>query len=527
MGAPRLSPEQRVARLAADGGSAALVGNLIGLEKEGLRVSVGGRIAASAHPAALGSALTHPYITTDFSEALIELITPALADPRAVLEFLADIHRYVYRHLGDELLWVTSMPCVLGGARDIPLARYGTSNAGLMKTIYRRGLGNRYGRTMQVIAGVHFNFSFADAFWDLYQSQLGDTQEAVWFRSDAQMGMLRNLQRIGWLVPYLFGASPAVCASFVQGRATDLQRFDEATLYYPHATSLRMGDIGYQNKQEEGTGIKANYDSLDAYVRSLVWAIETPCPRYEEIGVKVGDRYEQLNANVLQIENEYYSSVRPKQITEWLEKPTQALRRRGIRYIELRSLDLDIFEPIGVGIDQLRFLDVLMLYCLLEESPRIGSRERRDIDENLVLTAHRGREPGLELGRERVPVELRQWALEILDGMVPVAELLDGGSAGPRSLGLARQMEKVRHPELTPSARTLEMMRAQGDCFFAFARGLAESHRATLMAQAPDAAVLERFDRLAEESWRRQREIEAADTQGFDDFLADYFAPRD
>ena len=521
------SLQRRVARLAADGASAALADNLIGLEKEGLRVSVGGRIASSAHPAALGSALTHPYITTDFSEALIELITPALKDPLAVLDFLADIHRYVYRHLGDELLWVTSMPCVLGGARDIPLARYGNSNAGIMKTVYRRGLGNRYGRTMQVIAGVHFNFSFADAFWDLYQQQLGDPRDAVWFRSDAQMGMIRNLQRIGWLVPYLFGASPAVCASFVQGRATDLQRFDEATLYYPYATSLRLGDIGYQNKQEEGTGIKANYDSLDAYVRSLTWAIETPCPRYEQIGVKVGDRYEQLNANVLQIENEYYSSVRPKQITEWLEKPTQALRRRGIRYVELRSLDLDIFEPIGVGSEQLRFLDVLMLYCLLLESPRIAARERRDIDENLVLTAHRGREPGLELGRDRVPVALSRWALEILEGMVPVAELLDGGAGGPRSLGLARQMEKVRHPELTPSARTLALMRERGECFFAFARGLAESHRETLLSQTPGAEVLERFDRLAEESWRRQREIEAADTQTFDDFLADYFARRD
>ena len=233
-----------MADLAAAGASATLAGNRIGLEKEGLRVTPAARLADSPHPPALGSALTHPYITTDFSESLIELVTPALTGAQEVLDFLTDIHRYVYRHLGNEWLWATSMPCVLERAGQIPLARYGASNAATMKTAYRRGLGNRYGRTMQMIAGVHFNFSFADAFWTLYQEQAGTPGEARAFRDAAQMGMIRNLQRIGWILPYLFGASPAVCASFVQGRATDLQHFDANTLFYPYATSLRMGDIG-------------------------------------------------------------------------------------------------------------------------------------------------------------------------------------------------------------------------------------------------------------------------------------------
>ncbi|WP_295406772.1 glutamate--cysteine ligase [uncultured Thiocystis sp.] len=521
--------ERRIARLAAAGGSATFAGNRIGLEKEGLRVSANGRLAETPHPLTLGAALTHPYITTDFSEALIELITPPLSSGHAALEFLTDIHLYVYRHLPDELLWGTSMPCILSRTGEIPLARYGTSNAATMKTAYRRGLGNRYGRTMQLIAGVHFNFSFADAFWDLYQDQ---DQEAVagerdGFRAEVQMGMIRNLQRIGWLVPYLFGASPAVCASFAQGRETDLHRFDADTLFYPHATSLRMGDIGYQNKQEEGTGIKANYDSLDAYVRSLTWAIQTPCPQYEAIGVKVSDRYEQLNANVLQIENEYYSTVRPKQITDWMEKPTLALRRRGIRYVELRSLDVNIFDPVGVGEEQLRFLEVLMLSCLLTESPRIGARERREIDENQVLTAHRGREPGLALVRDRHPVALRHWAGEILAGMAAAAELLDGAANGPRSESLRRQREKVDHPDLTPSARILETMRARHEGFFDFSQRLAEEHRRELrsLELSPERQAL--FDRLTVDSLRQQREIEAADDQSFDDFLETYFAQGD
>jgi glutamate--cysteine ligase len=513
-------------RLHRAGASAALRDNRIGLEKESLRVAPDGRLAKTPHPAALGSALTHPHITTDFSEALIELVTPALTDPRAVLDFLRDIHVVVNRHLDDERLWATSMPCVIEGGAAIPLARYGTSNAATMKTVYRRGLGNRYGRVMQVIAGVHFNFSFADAFWTLYQAERDAQADPTFFRSESQMGMIRNLQRHGWLVPYLFGASPAVCDSFVQGHTTDLERFDPHTLYYPYATSLRMGDIGYQNKQEEGTGMKACYDSLDAYVRSLTWAIETPCPRYETIGVKVGDRYEQLNDRVLQIENEYYSTVRPKQITDWLEKPTQALRRRGIRYVELRSLDVNLFEPLGVGLEQLEFLETLMLYALLQDSPRIAARERRDIDENQVLVAHRGREPGLRLARKREAVELRGWAHEILDEMAGAAELLDGGSDGPHAASLRRQREKIDHPDLTPSARMLAEMRERGEGFFALAWRWSETHRQTFRDTRldPEQSVL--FERLAAESIARQNEIEASDEVDFDTFLSDYFAGR-
>lgn len=515
---------RRLDRLARANPADSLAGNLIGLEKESLRVAESGRIAATPHPRALGSPLTHPHITTDFSEALIELVTPALREPQAVLDFLADIHAVVYRHLGDEILWGTSMPCVLEGARSIPLARYGTSNAATMKTVYRRGLGNRYGRIMQVIAGVHFNFSFGDAFWQSFQDQEGDRGDLGSFRSESYMTMIRNLQRVGWLVPYLFGASPAVCTSFVQGRATNLIPFDDHTLHGPYATSLRMGDIGYQNQKERCIGLKASYDSLDAYIRSLTWAIETPCPEYEAIGVKVGDRYEQLNASVLQIENEYYSTVRPKQIIDWLEKPTLALRRRGIRYVELRSLDVNAFEPTGVGSDQLLFLETLMLYCLLCDSPRIGAAEQGAIDENQVLTAQAGRTPGLTLNRDGQSIELRQWATELLEAMGPVAELLDGKAGGPRTGSLLHQHEKVREPDATPAARMLAEMRASGEGFFHYASRVSKAHRETLAARrlSPEREAL--FAELAAESIRSQAAIEAADDTDFDSFLQGYFA---
>lgn len=526
--APLCIPSRTLRAFADSTSRRLLASNLLGLEKETLRVTQSGSVASSPHPHALGSALTHPYITTDFSEALLELVTPALSTPAEVFDLLRDLHQFVYRHIGEERLWATSMPCVLGGGAGIPLARYGSSNAASMKTVYRRGLGNRYGRVMQIIAGVHFNFSVAEDLWPILQQAQASGAPVGDFRSSAYMGMVRNLQRLGWLIPYLFGSSPAVCKSFVQDLTTDLQTFDDKTFYYPYATSLRMGDIGYQNRQEEGTGMKASYDSLDAYTRSLTWAIETPCPQYENIGVKINDRWEQLNDHVLQIENEYYSSVRPKQITEWMERPTLALRRRGVRYVELRSLDINAFDPLGIDEQQMRFLTCFMLYSLLTDSPRIDARERRYIDANQVRAAHRGREPGLILERPDGKIPLRTWADDILDAMRPIAELLDSGASdgigGVHCEALKAQQQKVADPDATPSARMLAEMRERGEGFASFAHRLAERHRDYFRGLELDPERDAWFKRLAEQSRNRQQAIEAADEFDFDEFLRRYFA---
>jgi glutamate--cysteine ligase len=499
----------------------------IGLEKEALRVTPAGEVSTNRHPRALGSALTHPYITTDFSEALLELVTPAVATPAEALAFLNQLHLFVYRQIGDERLWATSMPCVIGGRSAIPLAYYGDSNAGQMKTIYRRGLGNRYGRVMQVIAGVHFNFSLREDLWPILQETFGHLNDQITdirtFRDQLYMGMVRNLQRLGWLVPYLFGASPAVCKSFVQGAPGELESFDTNTYYRPHGTSLRMGDIGYQNRQEEGTGMKACYDSLDAYIRSLTWAIETPCPQYEAIGVKVAGRYEQLNDHVLQIENEYYSTVRPKPLTEGMERPTLALRRRGIRYVELRSVDVNAYHPLGVDEQQLYFLATFMFYSLLLASPRINARERRAIDANEVTAAHRGREPGLKLERETRTLPLSDWADGVLQQMEAVAALLDGEASGPHQASVQAQQEKVREPDATPSARMLMDMRAAGEGFAAFARRLTDVHRQAFREQRLEEDARLELEGLSTASLARQERIETEDQRSFDDFLADYF----
>ena len=521
--------ESRVKKLFAHNENGLLNGRQIGVEKESLRVSPEGGISQIEHPRSLGSALTNPYITTDYSEALLEFITPPTEHIETVLDFLRDSQVYVYKKLQqDERLWATSMPCVMAGEGSIPIANYGSSNAGQMKSIYRRGLGHRYGRAMQVIAGVHFNYSFPEGFWPVFKDILGERHLSIKdFKSDQYFSQVRNIQRYGWLIPYLFGASPAVCKSFLGGGETSLQEFNENTYYEPYATSLRMGDIGYQNNKENETGVKACYRSLESYVHTLQCAIETPFPEYEKIGIKVNGEYQQLNANLLQIENEYYSTVRPKQILQGNEKPVIALKKRGVRYVELRSLDVNAFDPLGINETQLRFIEVFMLFCLLAESEQICFSEREEIDQNELLVAHQGREPGLELNLNATKLSLKDWASDLLTGMQSVSELLDQHKDGrPYQDALERQRDKVMDPELTPSARMLTEMRENNEGFYHFAKRMSESHNQYFSQLKLSQERNQFFEEAALKSIIKQKQIEDSDTLSLDEYLQAYFEQK-
>ncbi|MXY14879.1 MAG: glutamate--cysteine ligase [Proteobacteria bacterium] len=513
-----------LSRITQDGQQHLLSGGKIGLEKESLRVDSDGKISQQPHPSSLGSALTNPYITTDYSEALLELITPPLQGIATTLGFLEKIHQFVYGQLRHESLWGASMPCVIDGEASIPIADYGPSNLGMMKTVYRRGLGHRYGKMMQVIAGIHFNYSLPDPFWPYYSDLFPRNALKRDFIDDRYFALTRNLQRYGWLIYYLFGASPAICKSFVDGQPGTLQQFDATTYYLPHATSLRMGDIGYNNKLESEIGIKACYDSLDSYIQCLIHAIETSCPKYEKIGVKTAGEYRQLNTNFLQIENEYYSTVRPKQPSLNNEKPVHALRQRGVQYVELRSLDLDIFEPLGINCDQLHFLEAFMIFCLLQESPRIDAAERQAIDSNEINTAHYGRDPALKLTQGQKQVSLQEWGQEILHEMQAICEILDeANSCDDYSAALRQQAAAMEEAALTPSARILHEMRATEEGFFEMASRHSRIHQTRVCKHALSPQDTEFFTDTVQQSVKKQLEIEASDTVSFDEFLENYF----
>jgi glutamate--cysteine ligase len=501
-----------------------LAGGRKGIEKESLRVMPDGNLADSPHPAALGSALTNRFITTDFSEALLEFVTPAYSNTWEALRILCEIHQFSYDRLGDELLWVTSMPCLVSDDEAIPLARYGDSNVGRMKTIYRNGLGYRYGRKMQTIAGVHFNYSLPTSFWAVYRDLLGAGISVDEFRSDAYMGLVRNFRRMGWLILYLFGASPALCKSFMGGVDTDLASFNENTYYEPFGTSLRMSDLGYTNSTQARLRISLN--SVDEYIDDLNTAICTPEPEYQKIGVKVNDHYRQLSANQLQIENEFYSPVRPKRVAMSGERPTSALQRGGVEYVEIRSLDLNVFDPTGVNQNAMRFIEAFLIYCLLEESPPFEDDEWQVVSHNHDVTATRGRDPALQLNRDGKMLPLRDWAAEIVSKVRAVAAVLDvEDDAYTQAVNV--QQSVVDDADATPSARVLQHMRDEGTGFFQFAMAMAEGHKDYFAALAAlESERLGIYTDEAAESLERQQQIEAADTMSFDEYLARYYSEQ-
>ena len=516
--------ERRLAALINTREPRVLQNGLKGVEKESLRVSPEGRIEHSAHPISLGSALTHEHVTTDYSEALIELVTPPFRESWQLLQYLCDLHQFVYRHLNEQLLWATSMPCAINVDSEIPIARFGRSNIGQMKEVYRLGLGNRYGRLMQAISGVHFNYSFPAQFWPVLAEALQQREAGQDFISDQYFALLRNYRRHGWLILYLFGNSPALCSSFVRGRDHALQDLAPGTLYAPDATSLRMSDLGYRNKSQAGVQISVN--SLDEYVRDLTAAVSTPHPDYQKLGVKVDGEYRQLNANLLQIENEYYSYIRPKRVARSGEHPSQALRRGGVEYVEFRALDVSAFDPVGVNQNKLRFLEAFAALCVMKQSDPIENSEQGHLDANHALVARRGREPGLKLNRNGRPVELRTWAMELIDSMRGICELLDeGDERRPYTAALELQQTKIDDPDRTPSARTLQELRTTGEGFAQFALRMSRVHKAYFLdLYPPNEQRLAEFSAEARESLQRQAAIEAADDMTFDQFLAKYFA---
>jgi glutamate--cysteine ligase len=515
---------RRLAALVNYGERGVLRGGRKGCEKESLRVTPLGTIAQTRHPMALGSALTNEHITTDYSEALIELVTPPFEQTWELLQYLCDIHQFVYRHLGEELLWATSMPCAVNGDESIPIAQFGTSNIGRMKTVYRNGLGARYGRLMQAISGVHFNYSFPVKLWDVLADCDRVERDAQEFISSRYFDLLRNYRRCGWIVLYCFGVSPAVCKSFFAGRHDHgLQEFDAQTLYEPYATSLRMSDLGYRNESQGEVSVSVN--SLDEYVRDLGTAIRTPYPPYQKIGVKVDGEYRQLNANILQLENEYYSFIRPKRVARSGERPTKALRRAGVEYVEVRALDVSAFDPVGVNQTKLRFLEAFLALCMLKDSPPIGREEQQMLDDNHVRVARRGRQPDLTLHRDGRETSMLDWARELLDELRGTAELLDQGEANaPYTEAVLQQIAKVDDVARTPSARLLNEMRQNGESFLAMAQRVSRTHKEYFLdLYPPNDQRLAELAAEAEESLQAQSHIERSDEVDFDSYLARYF----
>ncbi|MBI3229757.1 MAG: glutamate--cysteine ligase [Burkholderiales bacterium] len=502
---------------------------LRGIERETLRVDEHGRLAHTPHPPAWGAALTHPHITTDYAETLVEFITPAKHDIAEVLQELENAHCFAFSKLRGEMLWMHSMPAALPPESEIDIAWYGKSNIGMLKHVYRRGLALRYGKAMQCIAGIHYNYSLSENLWAALQQQ--EAREfpelaqlsARDYQSERYFALIRNFRRYSWLLMYLFGASPAVSSCFLKGREHHLEALSSDTLYLPYATSLRMSDLGYQNDAQ--TDLHPRENSLECYVNTLSDAVNKAWPPYEKLGLQKDGEWVQISTNVLQIENEYYSTIRPKRIIRTGERPIQALCRRGVQYVEVRCMDVDPFEPVGITLETARFLDAFLLFCALEESEPIFDDGNREHAENFAKVVKEGRRPGLMLQQNGKAISMHEWGRELLQRIAPAADLLDAQHASDmHRRTMALQAAKLDRPELTPSAKVLAAIKANGGSFHRF--GLLQSalHANYFRSHPPTAELAQAYSEMALQSIAEQEKIEASDSVSFDDYITAYRA---
>lgn len=492
---------------------------LRGIEKEGLRVDANGLLARTPHPVTLGAALTNPHITTDYSEALLELITGTQQRADTLIDELLDTHSYAARRIDGELVWNQSMPAHLPPEAQIPVAWYGTSNSGMLKHVYREGLAWRYGKVMQCIAGVHYNFSLPEAAWEDLGYE-GDTPKQR--RNTGYMALIRNFVRYSWVLMYLFGASPAVSGSFLRRTNTErqLERIEADTYTIPWATSLRMSDLGYKNPIQ--SELELCYNDLDTFMLRIYDAVTTPWPDYDRLGTKRDGKWIQLNTSILQIENEYYSSIRPKQVTGRCERPTAALRQRGIQYVEARCLDIDPESPTGISVQTSRFMDAFLLFCAAEDSPFFPAPGFcQDSQDNFSTVARAGRTPGLHLVEDGQTISLQAWGVGLIERISPYAQLLDeaiGGSGYQESLELQRT--KFLDTSTTPSARLITQLRDSGLSFHEWSLRQSQAHWEALRARPMSQEKLDAFDEAARQSLADQKQLEADDHESFDDYVA-------
>lgn len=496
-----------------------------GIEKESLRISNSGKLSNKPHPKSLGSALTNPYITTDFSEALLELITPTFNDAQSCLDFLSDLHAFVYNNIEGEMLWPCSMPCPIDNEEEIPIGNYGMSNSGMIKTIYRKGLSERYGSLMQTIAGLHYNFSFSDKFFNILLS-LEENKNEKELKNEVYLHIARNFKRFGWLYFFLYGASPAVCDSFVEKGKHDLESLPGGGLYKPNSTSLRMGDLGYISKAQDDLNI--SYNTLEDYCLDLENALTTPYKTYQDIGEFVDDKRVQLNTSVIQIENEYYSTIRPKRVCPTGERPVNVLRTEGIEYLELRCVDLDPFSPVGVRRDQLDFMDTLLMYCLLKESPPIGRDEAETIKNNHEKIINNGRDVNQIINLNGDEGTALDFSEKILSELKEISSTL-GGSVFKEGKNLWMesidlQMKKVKNIDETLSGKVLNDLLTKNMSFRDFGLKLANEHSQYFKTDQRYENLF--FEEAAKVSLEKQDEIDAQIEPDFESYLKEYFSQK-
>lgn len=506
--------ESLLAFIASDDVKETLQGVRRGIEREMVRVTPSGELSHRPHPKSLGSALTHPYITTDFSEAQLELVTPAVTDRKETFKTLSSLHHFVASHLYEgESMWAASMPPALPLDSDIAIANYGTSNAGITKTRYREGLANRYGKRMQLISGIHYNFSLPESFWQALHAHTESKLTLETFISERYFHLIRNVLRNGWIIPYLFGASPAADKSYLQDQSHALDTWDNTTDYLPWATSLRLSNLGYGSSEQ--SRLPMSFNNKQDYLTDLCHALTQPSDQYAHLA-----EHQQLNGSVLQLENELYGSVRPKIVNAQM-RPLVAMCNYAVQYIELRSLDNNPLLPFGLDEQQSQFIDLFLLYSALTPSPDMSEQESTLIMKRQELVATQGRKPSLMLPTMDGDMSLTDLAKPLMSMLTEMAISMDNiKQNNGYEKAVMREQAKLDDSKLTPSAQILALMKQEKVSFATLIQGYSEQHKQGYLSNTLSADEMIQLETFVDKSLLEQKQLEELKEVSFDDYLA-------
>ena len=413
-----------------------------GIEKEFFRVDSRGYISQKSHPGSLGSSLKNKYITTDFAEAQVELVTPTFEDVDELYDFLYSLHVFVANNLEDgEMLWPFSMPPKIEDESKINLGYYHQSGIGLLKHVYRKGLKVRYGATMQCVSGMHYNFSVNQDSISILKKCFNQKDF-----NEAYLGLVRNFKRLYWYVLCEFGQTNVVDKSFVKNRSHNLEELNKDDMYLEHATSLRMSEIGYQSEAQKSLDIK--YNSLTSFLEKIKAAITVPHKEFQEKGLKdPSDEYHQISDGVIQIENEYYDSIRPKRSSSDNMRPYYLLKNFGIEYLEIRGVDISPSDITGMSKHHIRFLDLILIYCLVLPSPKITEEEKEIIDSNEFISIYNGRNNKAKVCINRNKININEARAGILEDLKKVADFMNESESFHDAINHITSLPKGNLPE--------------------------------------------------------------------------------
>lgn len=400
-----------------------------GIEREALRVDEKGKLATTMHPTIFGNKLENPYITTDFSESQVELITPNCSSSQATYDFLNSLYDMTVLHIGNEILWPQSLPCDIPEDLEIPIAEYKGCTECEEARRYREELLKKYGGKKQLISGIHYNFSFDESFIQrLYEDKKGEKSYKS-FKSDLYLKVARNYLRYRWLVIYLLGAAPIFHKSFATACIKHLKQVDGESYSNEGAISYRNGECGYRNQVD----LYPDYSSIETYVESI---------------------QQFIREGRLQSHKELYSQIRLKAkdngnlLTSLLEE--------GIKYIEIRSIDTNPFEKGGIALQDLEFLHVFMLYLLIKEEQEQEDWQKEGTN-NQRQMAHNGLKD-IWLSRRGKEIKKTEWAIEILQEIKEMSQVL----GLDKEVLIDKMINKVEQPELTYAYQIKQLCQEQG-----------------------------------------------------------------